>query len=70
VKKFSKQTDWRPALVDVFAGRIDYGRYGFVDRQVIRFIMWLTQGPTDPRACVEFTDWQRVDAFAQRLAVL
>ena len=52
------------------AGRIDYAKYRFIDRQVIRFIMWLTKGPTDPRACVEFTDWQRVDEFARRVAVL
>lgn len=70
VRTFCRQTSWQPALIDVFAGKIDYCRYGFVDRQVIRFIMWLTHGPTDPRACVEFTDWRRVDAFAQRVAVL
>ena len=70
VKSFRRQTPWRPPLVGVFAGRIDYRRYGFVDRQVIRFIMWLTHGPTDPRACVEFTDWDSVDAFCRRLAAL
>lgn len=35
-----------------------------------RLIMWLTSGPTDPRAVVEFTDWARVDAFAERVAAL
>jgi menaquinone-dependent protoporphyrinogen oxidase len=70
VRNFRKETAWRPALVGVFAGKIDYAKYRFIDRQVIRFIMWLTHGPTDPRACVEFTDWQRVDDFARRVAVL
>jgi menaquinone-dependent protoporphyrinogen oxidase len=70
VKSFRKQTAWRPGLVGVFAGKIDYRRYGFLDRQVIRFIMWLTHGPTDPQACVEFTKWESVDAFTQRVAVL
>lgn len=46
---------------------MDYVRYGFVDRQFIRFIMLLTHGPTDPTACIEYTDWQAVDSFAQRL---
>jgi menaquinone-dependent protoporphyrinogen oxidase len=51
----------------VFAGKIDYQRYGFFDRQMIRLIMWLTKGPTDPMACVEFTDWSDVERFAQRV---
>ncbi|GAB3668400.1 menaquinone-dependent protoporphyrinogen IX dehydrogenase [Ramlibacter alkalitolerans] len=70
IRSFRKLTTWRPALVGVFAGRIDYRRYGFVDRHVIRLIMWLTHGPTDPRACVEFTDWASVDAFARRVVEL
>lgn len=31
--------------------------------EVIRLIMWMTQGPTDPSAVVEFTDWDQVVAF-------
>ncbi len=34
---------------------------------MIRFIMWLTKGPTQPDACVDFTDWQAVEAFAARI---
>ncbi len=70
VRKFLKKTPWKPDLVDVFAGKLDYPRYRFFDRQMIRFIMWMTQGPTDPAAVVEFTDWQRVEAFARALCAL
>jgi menaquinone-dependent protoporphyrinogen IX oxidase len=34
---------------------------------VIRFIMWLTGGPTERGAWWSFTDWQRVEAFGQTL---
>jgi len=68
LKAFRRRTTWVPREVAVFAGKIDYPRYGFLDRLVIRFIMWLTSGPTDPTACVEFTDWQAVEAFAQRIS--
>lgn len=67
-RKLLARVGWRPRHAAVFAGRLDYPRYRFWDRQVIRFIMLLTRGPTDPRATVEFTDWAQVDAFAQRLA--
>lgn len=68
LQKFLGQVRWRPKLVEVFAGKLDYPRYKFFDRVVIRFIMLITKGPTDPASVVEFTDWRRVEAFAQRVA--
>ena len=32
--------------------------------------MWMTKGPTDPTAVVEFTDWDKVDEFARKMARL
>ncbi len=58
----------RPVLAAAIAGRLDYSRYRWFDRQMIRFIMLLTGGPTDVRARVEYTDWEKVDAFAGRIA--
>jgi menaquinone-dependent protoporphyrinogen oxidase len=68
VRKFLKRIRWRPELLAVFAGKLDYPRYGFLDRLMIRLIMLLTGGPTDPRAVVEFTDWNEVEAFGRRVA--
>lgn len=65
LRKFLKQIAWQPRNLAVFAGKIDYPRYRPLDRLVIRLIMWLTKGPTDPNAVVEFTDWKRVEAFAK-----
>ena len=70
VRKLLRRIAWRPREVGVFAGKIDYPRYGTLDRIIIRFIMWLTGGPTDPKAVVEFTDWQQVEAFGRRIANL
>jgi menaquinone-dependent protoporphyrinogen oxidase len=58
----------RPVLAAAIAGRLDYARYRWFDRQMIRFIMKLTGGPTDVRTRVEYTDWEKVDAFAGRIA--
>jgi menaquinone-dependent protoporphyrinogen oxidase len=70
MKKFLRQIAWRPMLVAVFAGKLDYPRYGFLDRMMIRLIMALTKGPTDPSTVVEFTDWRQVDAFAGQVEEL
>ena len=68
LQKFLKTISWQPENLAVFAGKIDYPSYRFMDRLAIRFIMWMTKGPTDPNAVVEFTDWNQVDAFANRVA--
>jgi len=70
LNKFLHRIDWQPRHVDVFAGKLDYPRYGFFDRQMIRLIMLMTHGPTDPNVVVEFTDWQRVEAFGRRVCEL
>ena len=67
VRAFFERVEWRPRRVEVFAGKLDYPRYGMLDRAMIRVIMWMTNGPTDPSAVVEFTDWRRVEAFGEQL---
>ena len=68
LQKFLRTIAWKPQRLAVFAGRIDYPSLGPVDRTMIRFIMWMTNGPTDPKAVVEFTDWSRVEAFGADVA--
>jgi menaquinone-dependent protoporphyrinogen oxidase len=68
--KLLKQIGWQPHLLGVFAGRLDYPALGYIDRQMIRFIMAITKGPTDPKAVVEFTDWAQVEAFAHQVCAL
>jgi menaquinone-dependent protoporphyrinogen oxidase len=65
--KFLRTLAWKPKLLGVFAGKLDYPRYRLVDRFMIRLIMLMTNGPTDPKAVIEFTDWQQVEAFGQRV---
>lgn len=68
--KFLSTITWQPALTGVFAGKLDYPKYGVLDRLMIRFIMLLTDGPTDPKTVVEFTNWEQVQAFAHEVCKL
>jgi len=70
LRKFLRKIRWKPQRVDVFAGRLDYPSYRPLDRLAIRFILWMTKGPTDPNAVIEFTDWARVDEFARQVAAM
>jgi menaquinone-dependent protoporphyrinogen oxidase len=67
MQKFLLKTRWVPKKLAVFAGKIDYPKYNFFDKQMIRFIMWVTKGPTNIKNTYEFTDWNKVDSFAKEL---
>jgi menaquinone-dependent protoporphyrinogen oxidase len=70
VVKFFKKIAWRPDIAETFAGMLDYPRYSFFDRTMIRLIMWMTKGPTDPKTVKEYTNWDKVETFGKRLASL
>ena len=64
LKKLVARHRLEPAAAAVFAGRLDYPRYRWLDRQLIRFIMAITGGPTDGATVIDYTDWDSVSAFA------
>jgi len=67
MQKFLELSPWIPKKLAVFAGKIDYPKYKFVDKHMIRLIMWITKGPTDIKNTYEFTDWNHVDEFSKQL---
>ncbi len=70
MQKLLRNISWKPKQLAVFAGKIDYPRYRFFDRLMIRFIMWVTKGPAGRNAVVDFTDWKQVEEFGLRLSRL
>lgn len=68
LKKFLLQIPWKPKELAVFAGKIDYQKYKFWDRFMIRLIMWITKGPTDPKTNIDFTNWDQVNKFGQLIS--
>ena len=69
INKFLKISKWKPNKTRVFAGKVDYPNYNFFDKHIIKFIMFLTGGPTDTSQSYEFTDWSKVDNFAKELKI-
>ena len=67
VIKFLKSSKWKPKKIGVFAGKVDYPKYGFFDKYIIKLIMFITKGPTDTSQSYEFTVWSKVDDFAREL---
>ena len=67
IKKFLKKTSWKPKKIEVFAGKVDYPSYNFFNKLIIKFIMFLTKGPTDTSQSYEFTDWEKIKEFSREL---
>jgi menaquinone-dependent protoporphyrinogen oxidase len=70
LKRLLAQAPWTPKLTRVFAGELDYSRYGPIDKHMMRLVMWINKGPTDLSAKVQFTNWDEVDRFAGQVAQL
>ena len=70
LRKFLKRISWQPKELAVFAGKLEYPKYSLFDRQMIRLIMLITKGPTDPKTVIEFTDWQQVESFGRLIAAM
>jgi len=70
LRNWLKRTGLRPALAVAVAGRLDYPAYSWFDRMMIRAIMSISGGPTNPATTVEYTDWAEVENLSQKLATL
>ncbi len=70
IKKFLKKSRWYPTKIGVFAGKVDYPNYNFLNKLIIRLIMYMTKGPTDTSQSYEFTDWNIIKKFTNELESL
>lgn len=70
VVKFFEKIQWKPTVKVVFAGMLDYKKYKLFDRLMIQLIMWITKGPTDKNTKIEYTNWEKVNDFAENLCEL
>lgn len=64
---FADEAKWRPRRVICFAGRLVYTKYGWVTRQMMRYIARREGASTDTGRDHEYTDWDAVDDLARRV---
>jgi menaquinone-dependent protoporphyrinogen oxidase len=70
LQKFLQLSPWRPRDLKVVAGKVDYPSWAWYERVMIQMIMKFTHGPTDPRAVIDYTDWNDVRAYGKHLLTL
>ncbi|MBW1294817.1 menaquinone-dependent protoporphyrinogen IX dehydrogenase [Aquimarina litoralis] len=65
--KFLEEIEWKADFLEVFAGKLDYNSYSFLDRIMIKLIMWITKGPTKSKEPIEYTKWKKVSDFGLKI---
>jgi menaquinone-dependent protoporphyrinogen oxidase len=70
MQKFLELSPWKPGDLKVFAGKVDYPSWGWLDTIMIQMIMKFTKGPTDKTAVIDYTNWDDVAAYGQHLLTL
>ena len=62
-KKFFKKTKFKPNIIWVFWWVLDYSKYWFFDKIMIKFIMKLTKWPTETKEPIDYTDYKKLKNF-------
>ena len=64
-KKFFKKNPFKPKKIWVFGWVLDYSKYWFFDRIMIKFIMKLTKWPTSTKEAIDYTNWEKLKIFCE-----
>lgn len=70
LQKFITLSPWTPVDLKIIAGKVDYPAWPWYDRLMIQLIMKITKGPTDPKAVIDYTNWEDVKVYADHLLTL
>ena len=68
VQAFAKETGWQPPVTKVVAGALQYTKYNWFIRWVMRRIVARAGGDTDTSRDYEYTDWKDLELFAREFA--
>lgn len=68
IDRFVEDTEWTPARCLAVAGALQYRKYGFLTRQMVRQIARQKGLSVDTGRDVEYTDWGELEEFARGIA--
>jgi menaquinone-dependent protoporphyrinogen oxidase len=68
--EFLLETGFNPSITESIAGAIKYTRYNYLLRWYMKKASRMNGGSTDTSRDHEYTDWNQVESFAHRFAIL
>ena len=70
MQKFLELSPWQPRDLKVIAGKVDYPAWPWYAVVMIQLIMKMTNGPTDRKTVIDYTNWDDVDAYGRHVLTL
>jgi menaquinone-dependent protoporphyrinogen oxidase len=67
VDDFFRRTGWRPQTWRILPGALQYSKYGWFTRQMMKMIARRAGGDTDTSRDYEYTNWREVKQFAAEI---
>jgi menaquinone-dependent protoporphyrinogen oxidase len=68
--EFLLETGFNPSITESIAGAIKYTRYNYLLRWYMKKASRMNGGSTDTSRDHEYTDWNQVESFSHRFAIL
>jgi len=69
IEEFAVRVGWSPSLAVPVAGALNYTRYNFLLRHMMRKIAAEEGGDTDTSRDFEYTDWAALESFIDQFAL-
>ena len=66
-RKLFEQHIWQPTGVAIFAGELAYRKYHLIDTYLMKLVMSFNKSVSSDVKEMEFTDWQKVSAFGEKV---
>ncbi|WMY97578.1 MAG: menaquinone-dependent protoporphyrinogen IX dehydrogenase [Arsenophonus sp.] len=70
MKKFLKNTLWKPKIIDVFAGSLNFKNYKWYEIFIIKIIMQISGNKININQKYEYTNWKKVQEFSKKVGEL
>lgn len=68
-QKFLENTGWKPQFIEQVAGALKFTKYNWLKKFIMRLISKKEGGDTDTSGDYEYTNWEEVSEFLNKLLV-
>jgi menaquinone-dependent protoporphyrinogen oxidase len=68
IDSFLRNSGWQPNRILPVAGALQYSKYNFLIRLVMKWIAKRVGAETDTSRDYEYTDWSRLDQFVNQFS--
>ncbi|QZE14189.1 hypothetical protein K4L44_16950 [Halosquirtibacter laminarini] len=62
VSKIWSKLNWTPTRLIIIPGELDYSKYNFIEKKMMKLLMYIMKGPTDSNTSEVYTNWKSLES--------